>query len=337
MKNIKTSFPIDIVYLWANGADENFVAIKNKCIQDLNKDTNKYIDDVQDQIFRDNNELLYSLRSIEQNAPWINHIYIVTSFGQVPTWLNTHNPKITIVPQESILPVDAGPVFNSCAVEASLYNIPNLSEYFLLANDDMFFNKSVQPDYFFDMLNRKTKVRCVYRKNGRITRNKKSIYQLHLINAANEIKKVFGIDLYNYKSSHSIDPYIKSSIIECCEYPEISKVINNTRYHRFRDETDVHHLIFNLYDFVKGRADIINSHSKHVGHNIILDFLYNLLHKKSIKESVFYCTDAIESKVLSCNAPIVCINDSVYNNDITREHNKLFFNTKFPNKSEFEK
>ena len=335
VKNTRISFPIDIVYLWANGADETFCSVKNKYIQDLNKDTGKYIDDVQDQIFRDNNELKYSLRSIEQNAPWINHIFIVTSFGQIPSWLNTDNPKITVVPQESILPSDAGPVFNSCAVEACLQNIPGLSEHFLLANDDMFFNTTVEPDYFFDIDGR-TKFRCVYRRNGRLPRNKKSIYQLLLINSAKEIKKNFGVNLYNYKSSHGIDPHIKSSIIECCEHPELSKIINSTRYHKFRDETDVHHLIFNLYDFLKNRADMIISHSKHIGHNKILDFLYNLLHKKSIKTSVFYCTDAIESKVLSCKAPIVCINDSVYNNDITRDHNKLFFNTKFPNKSRFE-
>jgi len=336
MNSNKASFLIDIVYLWANGADERFSVIKNKYIRDLNKDTSKYIDDVQDQIFRDNNELKYSLRSIEQNAPWINHIFIVTAFGQIPSWLNTDNPKITIVPQESILPPDAGPVFNSCAVEVCLKNIPGLSEHFLLANDDMFFNTPVEPDYFFDT-DGQTKFRCVYRRKGRVPQNKKSIYQLHLINAAKEIEKIFGINLYNYKSSHGIDPYIKSSIIECCENPELSKVINNTIYHRFRDETDVHHSIFNLYDFVKNRADIIISHSRHVGHNKILDFLYNLFHKKSIKTSVFYCTDAIESKVLSCKAPVVCINDSVYNNDITREHNKLFFNTKFPNKSNFER
>ena len=336
MKDIKTSFPIDIVYLWANGADEKFNTIKNKYIKDLNKDTNKYIDDIQEQIFRDNNELKYSLRSIEQNAPWINHIFIVTMFNQIPDWLNTNNTKITIIPQESILPPDTGPIFNSCAVESCLCNIPNLSEYFLLANDDMFFNTYVGSDYFFTDDGR-AKFRYVYRRNGCVPRNKKSIYQLLLINSAAEIKKVFGVDVYNYKSSHGIDPHIKSSMIECCEHPELSKIINVTKYHKFRDETDVHHLIFNLYDFVKGRAEIIKSHSKHVGHNLVLDFLYNSLHKKSIKESVFYCTDAIESKVLSCDAPIVCVNDSVYNNDITREHNKSFFNKKFPNKSEFEK
>ena len=215
MKNTKISFPIDIVYLWANGADEVFSSVKNKYIQDLNKDMCKYIDDIQDQIFRDNNELKYSLRSVEQNAPWINHIYIVTAFGQKPAWLNIDNPKITIVPQESILPPDAGPIFNSCAVEACLKNIPGLSEHFLLANDDMFFNAPVEPDYFFDT-NGRTKFRCVHRRKGRIPQNKKSIYQLHLINAAKEIEKNFGINLYNYKSSHGIDPYIKSSMIIRC-------------------------------------------------------------------------------------------------------------------------
>ena len=336
MSQSSINFPIDIVYLWVDSRDKKFNSEKNKYLKESGRDVNKYVDDVKDQIFRDNEELKYSLRSVEQNAPWVNHIYIVTAFGQVPTWLDVTNPKITIIPQESILPSDAGPIFNSCAIEASLANIPNLSEHFLLANDDMFFNRPVKPDYFFDK-NGRAKFRCIYRKNGRAIRDTKSIYLSLLINSAQVIEDVFGIKLYEFKSSHGIDPYIKSSMIECCEHPGISKFINATRYHRFRDEKDVHHLIFNLYDIVKGRADIIISHSKHVGHNIILDFLYNLINFRSIKNSVFFCNDAIESKVLKCNAPIVCINDSVYNTDKTREHNKLFFDTKFPNKSKFEK
>lgn len=336
MAQQSVSFPIDIVYLWADGSDKNFNSIKNKYLKSMKKDTNKYVDDIKDQLFRDNNELKYSLRSIEQNAPWINHIYIVTGLNQVPTWLNIKHPKITVVPQESILPSDAGPVFNSCAIEACVANIPNLSEHFLIANDDMFFNMPVLPEYFFDEQGR-TKFRCIYRKNGHVLRDKKSIYLLQLINSANAIEQVFGKRMHQFKSSHGIDSYIKSSMKECCENDGLSKYINNTKYHTFRDETDVHRLVFNLYDVINNRSDMIISHSKHIGHNIALDFLYNLLYSKSIKNSVFYCHDAIESKVLSCKAPIVCINDSVYNNDITREHNKLFFETKFPNKSEFEK
>ncbi|MBO7042545.1 MAG: Stealth CR1 domain-containing protein [Alphaproteobacteria bacterium] len=336
MLKFKSYFPIDVVYLWVDGSDKNFISIKNDYLRKLHKNNNKYIDDTKDQIFRDNDELKYSLRSLEKNAPWVNHVYIVTPFGQKPKWLNTRNKKITIIPQEDILPKDAGPIFNSCAVETCLANIPGLSEHFLLANDDMFFNKPVMPDYFFDKSGR-AKFRCIYRKNGKIIRDKKSIYLKLLINSAREIEKAFDISLYNYKSSHGIDPYIKSSMKECCEHPILSKAIKNTKYRRFRDEDDVHRLIFNLYDIVKKRASVKISHSKHIGHNVILDFIYNLLYYKSVRNSVFFCNDAIKSKVLSCDAPIVCINDSVYNNDITREHNKQFFDTKFPNKSKFEK
>ena len=336
MLKFKSYFPIDVVYLWVDGSDKNFISIKNDYLRKLHKNDDKYIDDTKDQIFRDNDELKYSLRSLEKNAPWVNHVYIVTPLGQKPKWLNTRNKKITIIPQEDILPKDAGPIFNSCAVETCLANIPGLSEHFLLANDDMFFNKPVMPDYFFDKSGR-AKFRCIYRKNGKNIRDKKSIYLKLLINSAREIEKAFDISLYNYKSSHGIDPYIKSSMKECCKHPILSKAINNTRYHRFRDENDVHRLIFNLYDIVKKRASVKISHSKHIGHNVILDFIYNLLYYKSVRNSVFFCNDAIKSKVLSCDAPIVCINDSVYNNDITREHNKQFFDTKFPNKSKFEK
>ena len=335
MKQSDCRFPIDIVYLWVDGRDKKFNSIKNKYLKGSGKDTEKYVDDAKDSIFIDNDELKYSLRSIEKNAPWINHIYIVTGFNQKPKWLNTKNKKITIIPQESILPKDAGPIFNSCAIEACLANIPNLSEHFLLANDDMFFNRPVKPDYFFDK-NGLAKFRCIYRKNGHISRDTKSIYLTLLINSAREIERAFGISLYNYKSSHGIDPYIKSSIKECCEHPILSKSVNATKYSRFRSENDIHHLMFNLYDVVTKRANLIISHSKHVGHNIILDFLYNLLHYKSIRNSVFFCNDAKKARLLSCKAPVVCINNSVYNSDEVYKNNSIFFNIKFPDKSEFE-
>ena len=319
-------FPIDIVYLWVDGRDKKFSLTKNKFLKKAGKNIDKYVDDVKDSIFIDNEELKYSLRSIEINAPWINHIYIVTGFNQKPKWLNTKNKKITIVSQESILPPDASPVFNSCAIEACVANIPGLSEHFLLANDDMFFNKDG-----------KAKFRCIYRKNGRISRDKRSVYLTLLINSAHEIEKAFGVDLYNYKSSHGIDPYIKSSMKECCEHPLLSKAINATKYSRFRDEKDIHHLIFNLYDIVKNRADVIISHSRHVGHNKILDFIYNLINYRSIKNSVFYCNDAIESKVLSCPAPVVCINNSMYNSKDVYKNNNKFYEIKFHKKSKFEK
>lgn len=46
--------------------------------------------------FADNDQLKYSLRSIELYAPWIRNIYLVTN-GQVPTWLNVSHPQIHLI------------------------------------------------------------------------------------------------------------------------------------------------------------------------------------------------------------------------------------------------
>ena len=329
-------FPIDLVYLWVDGSDPEFRKLKAKYLRAAGKDDSKYVDDSQEQLYCDNDELKYSLRSVEKNVPWVNHIYIITGLGQVPKWLDMKNPRVTIVPQESILPADASPVFNSCAIEASLANIPNLSEHFILANDDMFFNAPTSPDYFFDK-NGCAKFRAIYRKNGHIARDSHSIYLLLLINAASAIERAFGVRLYDYKSSHGIDPYIKSSMLESYANPVLSEYITATRYQRFRDENGVHRLIFNLYDVVHGRAKIIRTHARHIGHNVILDFIYNLIHYKSVRDSAFYCTDAFESGAIKCRSKIMCINDSWCNADINKQHNRDFFETKFPNKSEFEK
>ena len=53
-------------------------------------------EDISASRFEDNEELRYSLRSIERFAPWVRHVYIVTN-GQIPYWLNLENPRITIV------------------------------------------------------------------------------------------------------------------------------------------------------------------------------------------------------------------------------------------------
>jgi hypothetical protein len=54
------------------------------------------------------------------------------------------------VDHREIIPDDAKYCFNSVALEACLYKIPNLSEHFLFANDDMFVNKPLTQDYFFN-------------------------------------------------------------------------------------------------------------------------------------------------------------------------------------------
>lgn len=92
----------------------------------------------------------YSLRSLEANAPWIRHIYIVTN-GQVPSWLDTSNPRVSIVPHDAIFANRSVlPTFSSLAIEFNLHRIPGLSETFLYFNDDVFLGRPVTP---WDLMN----------------------------------------------------------------------------------------------------------------------------------------------------------------------------------------
>ena len=100
MQNIK----IDMVYLWVDGNDENWLKEKNKWAKKLNIKNNPHQNNPCR--FIDNEELKYSLRSLEMYAPWINKIFIITN-GQIPSWLDTSHPKIKIIRHDEIIPKEA--------------------------------------------------------------------------------------------------------------------------------------------------------------------------------------------------------------------------------------
>ena len=201
MENLK----IDLVYCWCDIKDKNFRETKNKLANELNiePDSNNFCR------FIDNSELKYSLRSVEKNIPWINKIYIVTN-QQIPNWLNTNHKKIKIIDHTLIIPEHARPNFNSNAIEHCIVNIPNLSEFFLYANDDCFFLKEVSPQFFFDKDNYPI---CRY-EIKLITHIGKSTYAHSLLNAKDLIKKEYRKD-YKRIPHHNTDAYRKSDIIDC--------------------------------------------------------------------------------------------------------------------------
>ena len=140
--------PIDLVYTWVNGSDEKWLAEKAKHRPPSAADNRT-------RRFRDNDEIRYSLRSVEQFAPWIRHIFIVTyDENSYPSFLVPDHPKITIVPHSVIFKNKTHlPTYNSCAIEANIGNIPGLSSRFLYANDDMMFGAPVTKNDFINNKN----------------------------------------------------------------------------------------------------------------------------------------------------------------------------------------
>ena len=327
--------PIDIVYLWVDPTDEKWVAEKNKWMSRITGKS--HIDATHAARFRDNGEFLHSLRSVAECAPWVNHIYIITGFDQVPKWLNTSHPKITVVAHRDIMPADALPTFNSDAIEMCIPNIKGLSERFLLMNDDMFFARPLRPGYFFDRHGRAIVRHSTTRARPNRIDNKSNLYTANLVHSAQLIEQTLGWTLYHMRPTHGIDPYLKSSWVECASHPEIAPIVTQTIYNKFRQNRQTQRWIFNLYDFAKGRAITIHSRARKFTRHKILNMIYNSIHWHSIRNSPVCCTNAHKAYKAIKHAPILCLNDSVDSGEDVLAANALFLEQRWPNKCEFEK
>ncbi len=331
---------IDIVYLWVDDTDKKWRAEKDKWLKIIKGKRPVYKDAAIEARWRDNGEFLYSLRSVDKFAPWVNHIYIITGFNQVPRWLNTKHPKITIVPHEQIMPADAIPTFNATAIEMCIPNIPGLSEHFLLMNDDMFFNRPLTPDFFYDKYGR---ARVLYSNHSNRSKNigtwleRVDEYTQTLILSAQFIERIFGKKVYKYRPSHGIDPYIKSTWIACRNHPMITGQIDQQIRNKFRTNNEVQRWLFNLYDLINDRAVFIHSRArKHTRHKIT-DFIYNAIFMPWIKKSPVCCTDTSTARSALLRAPTFCINDSRDTDETILRDNAKFMAERFPEKSQFEK
>ena len=136
----KTDNKIDFVITWVDGNDPVWRADKAK-YSDAGADSGA-------SRYRDWDQLKYWFRAIEKNAPWVNKIHFVT-YGHLPEWLDTSNPKLNIVNHKDFIPEEYLPVFNSTAIEAHLHRIKGLSEQFVYFNDDMYLMKPCRETDFF--------------------------------------------------------------------------------------------------------------------------------------------------------------------------------------------
>jgi len=246
---------IDLVYLWVNGSDELWLAKKNAALSKVGKRLARSA--ASDNRWRDNDELKYSLRSVEKFAPWINHIFIVTD-DQIPMWLNSKNSRITIVDHKQIIPNDKLPLFNANAIEMFLWKIPELSEYFLYANDDMFFGKPVEPSFFFDGTGNPIVIMKERRRSFKNLGDKSQVSsRLYMVKSARTIKYAYKKlnKKFNLAFKHAIEPIRKSYMEE--NFKDMEEEILTATVTPFRDVNNIQRIIMPLFDNAKGRNTIV--------------------------------------------------------------------------------
>ena len=302
---------IDLVYMWVDGNDPKWLEKKQRFMDMGINTVGRY---------QDNQELKYSLRSVEKHLPWIRKIFILTD-DQTPAFLDTSNPKIEIIHHSQIIPNEILPLFNSTSIEYFIYRIPGLSEHFLFANDDMFVNDNLSPSFFFKdrlpimrmIYNPLIKYKLKLKKALNINVN---TYRLAIENAFMLFERRFNI-FYPISQHHNIDAFLKSdfkAVVEDVFKEELEAVLGN----RFRDKTDIHRMLVNYYAFANKRG--------------ILKYTDR---KESARIRVHRTN--YEKYIAKYNPQLFCINDSEHATDEHRAQVEPFLKKMYPVKSKFEK
>ena len=320
---------VDLVYMWVDGNDPAWRAKRNQYMSGGEKKTTEGVNDAR---WRDNDELRYSLRSVEKYASWVNHIYIVTD-GQCPEWLDTSNPKISIVDHKDILPAEALPVFNSSAIESCIHRIPGLSERFILGNDDTMFTLPTSPATFFHA-DGSPIVRLMRFNRRKALRKGNYFGMVHRMQDL--IKERFGKEIY-LAPHHNFDAYLRSDYEYCVENLHAEEW-SATAHHRFRHEEDMHRSFVSYYMVAVGHATM-----REVGryNNIsgILGRVKAALTNRFANDSrvINTCSKDYLAQLQKYNPIMICVNDSERAKPEDGKRMAEFLKELYPAKSSFEK
>jgi len=158
--------PIDVVYTWVDGTDEAWREAQEDWREREGLGRGDPQRDPTPDLLKD--ELYFSIRSVLRFMPWVRTIYIFTQKPQRPKWLpfskqkksisddclNPIDPlfdKVKVVHHEDVFrPYAPLPSYNGLLNYSQVHHIPNLSEHFILFDDDFFVGRPLEPYNFFD-------------------------------------------------------------------------------------------------------------------------------------------------------------------------------------------
>lgn len=303
----KENYAIDAVITWVDSSDENWQIKINK-FSEKKIDWNKKTESLR---FNSINEIEIAILSIIKFAPFIKNIYLVTDNQQPENFLNLQ--KVAGKNKVNLQLVDHNiifrnykeylPSFNSCSIITMLYQIPNLSEHFVIFNDDTFLmRETTEKDFFIDGLPvirgrwdsfyedkffRKIfiGIKSIFKKVS----VQKTGYKL----AQQKSAKLLGLKKY-IRRDHTPVSIRKSTLEEYFnQYPEF---LDNNVKHRFRDNSQfIISSLSNHLEVIKGKF-ILNKDfqlSYFQSYNLI-SVKFKLARFDKVKSKKFMCFQSLE-------------------------------------------
>ena len=230
----------DMVIPYVNNRDPLWRKIYNDyCVNHNLK--NKLLDINTDR-YEDIGLINFQLKLINKYMPWLNKIYLLLmNRGQEPKDLPSN---VEIIYHAKFIPQKFLPTFNSTTIEMFLWNIPNLSEKFIYANDDMLPFKPLKPSDFFD---KDDHIKIEWWKED--IRELGNVFRYQCYNSykhmAIRLKKQTEKFIY-LRPAHSFTPMIKSH----CKmaYDILSDVINK-HIRAFRTEYQYNQYIYPIFEY----------------------------------------------------------------------------------------
>ncbi len=255
--------------LWVDGSDPAWLEEKSR-YSPVNKDYGS-----SDNRYRDWDNLQYWFRGVEKFAPWVNNIYFIT-WGHLPAWLNRDHPKLKIVRHSDYIPAEYLPTFNSNPIELNLHRIPELSEQFVLFNDDVFLTGEVKPEDFF--MNGQPRDEMVFNP----ILPKGELYGISFTNLSNlnvlnehfnksQVVRKYPWKIFNLKygtgvfrsllllpwncflgfvNPHCAASHLKSTFAELWEV--CGDKLDQTSRNRFRKQNDLNHWLMRYWNLCRG-------------------------------------------------------------------------------------
>lgn len=311
---------VDIVVTYVNEKDEkwqeDFDYWKEKEIKEGNADKNNR------QAFgiertRDWDTFKYWFRGVEENCKWVNKVFlIVQNERQLPKWLDTNNPKLRVVYHDEYIPKELLPTFNAMTISMYIANIKDLSDCYLLSDDDYYFLNPIRLDRFFKFhrpVHPNNSVEYRLYGDGNPTGSDNVFFRI--LNNNLKFEEKFMKQKIKYGFYHLPEPRDKK--FEKKILAEYSKeILESNKHSKFRNEHNLCPYMFN---------DLLKICDKVIWGNPFSNCAYCTL-----KSDVNF--NEYETK------NIVCFNDTEQVDDYEKTKEKFieFLENKFPNKSSFE-
>lgn len=343
----KENSKIDVVVLWVDGDDPAWLAEKSKYDGSCNVEGDSANSA---QRFRDWGLMRYWFRGIEKNMPFINKIFFIT-WGHVPEWLDTDNEKLVIVNHRDYIPEKYLPTYNSDVIELNLHRIEELSENFILFNDDffpiapakeeMFFKNDQRCDmllseitYNFNLNSLHAHIRfndlgIINKYFGEHRRGLKDIPKwlspcYGFKNVLTNLNKLPFKRIMGFKDQHLCLPHKKSTFKKMWELEY--DVLDRSCMNKFRSPLEVNHWLMRYWSFMT---------REFVPYNVNKIGLYTSFATERSLDYICY-------KIREHEKPILVINDTIDSSDeeqFLRFKNKITaaFEEIFPEKCSFEK